>query len=58
MLLDMEGYGGPGTGVWKLLFSYRMYAAGGYKAGGEAKPKSFVEVAAKGRQKSCSGLTA
>tara|TARA_B100001013_G_scaffold158230_1_gene94372 strand:- start:59 stop:223 length:165 start_codon:yes stop_codon:yes gene_type:complete len=54
----MEGYGGPGTGVWKLLFSYRMYAAGGYKAGGEAKPKSFVEVAAKGRQRNCSGLTA
>ena len=51
MLLDLEGYGGPGTGVWKHPFSYRMYADGGYKAGGEAKPKSFVEVAAKVRQR-------
>ena len=51
ILFDLESYGGPGVGVWKHAFDYKMYAAGGYKAGGEAKPKSFAEVTAKVQQR-------
>jgi len=51
VLLDWEQYGGRGTGVWKLPFYYKLYADEGYKAAGEAEPKSFPEVAAKVEQR-------
>ena len=51
ILLDWEQYGGRGHGVWKYPFWYKRYADEGYKTVGEAAPKSFLEVAAKVRQR-------
>jgi hypothetical protein len=51
VLLDLEQYGGRGSGVWKYPFHYKGYADEGYKAAGEAAPRSFHEVAAKVRQR-------
>ena len=51
VLFDLESYGGRGVGIWKHPFDYKMYAAEGYKTGGEAEPRSFAEVCAKVRQR-------
>ena len=51
ILLDWEQYGGHGVGVWRMPFYYKHYADEGYKVGGEAEPRPFLEVAAKVRQR-------
>jgi len=51
ILLDWEQYGGRGKGIWKYPFSYKRYADEGYKAAGEAEPRSFLEIAARVRQR-------
>ncbi len=47
VMLDTEQYDHHAQGVWHYPWNYPLYAESGYKAAGEAKPKTFAEVAAK-----------
>ena len=51
LVLDVEDYDFPTKGVWRIPFNYGLYEDSTYKIGGEAKPKPFLEVAAKVRER-------
>ena len=51
ILLDTEQYDHHGKGIWRVPFDYPKYADSGYKLEGRSKPRPFLEVAAKVRQR-------
>ncbi len=51
VMLDSEQYDHHAKGVWYYPWNYPAYAESGYKTAGEAKPKTFAEVAAKVEQR-------
>lgn len=52
VVLDTEQYGGGDYGVWRLAFSYELYAASDYKLDQTQpdKPRSFAECAKQFRE--------